>query len=248
MSSSAVVATVLAAVVLVAGTLALTVYLMRRQQATLAKPAAKRHLPTQWPLVPRPLANSTERQVWQWLQKVFPDHFIMVKLPVTRFTMPREAGEGEEWFDILSRAYCSFAVCSRDGHVVGCVDVVNPHGPTRHNRQLKQTLLSQCGIAYWVLEPEALPPAEALRAEFLGVPEPEPETKTETEPETPAPRDALAEVETLRSQLHEALDRNRNYRHQRTLDSSDQVDAQVTHWPQADSFLGTMDSRGSERT
>lgn len=236
-SSTAIVATVLAAVGLVAATLGVAIHLSRRGSPVFAKPSAKRRLPAQWPVNPRPLANSSERQVWHWLHTVFPDHHIMVKLPVTRFTMPRQPGEGKDWFEVLSGAYCSFTICDNLGQVVGCVDVMGRNGLSRGNRQLKQTLLAQCGIAYWVLSPESLPQADALRAEFLGA------SALDSHPPRPSQR---AELESVRHQLHAVLDRNRSFRHHRALDGHGDdalQDGEVTPWPQADSFLGTLDSR-----
>ena len=89
---------ILVAVGLLAGGLGLTTYLLRRGDGKRRSAAAKRRLPAQWPLNPRPLANSGERHVWHWLRQTFPEHHVMVKLPVTRFTMPRAPGEGQEWF------------------------------------------------------------------------------------------------------------------------------------------------------
>ena len=77
-SSTAIVATVLAAVGLVAATLGVAIHLSRRGSPVFAKPSAKRSLPAQWPVNPRTLANSTERQVGHWVHKGFPDHYIMV--------------------------------------------------------------------------------------------------------------------------------------------------------------------------
>ena len=57
------------------------------------------------------------------LRETFPDHQIVPKLPLTRFTMPRDPEQGREWFEMLSTAYCSFTICSPDGQVIGCVDV-----------------------------------------------------------------------------------------------------------------------------
>lgn len=218
----------------IVGVLAAALYWVQRSQGgQQRRPAGKRKLPQQWPVVPRPLANSVERHVWLWLREVFADHHVMVKLPLTRFTMPRDKVEAAEWFDLLSGAYCAFTVCNNAGHVVGCVDIMGPRQLSRGNRQLKQTLLAQCGIAYWVLSPESLPEPHALRAEFLGASDSLP-------PQRPSEH---ARLEEARTQLHEALDRNRNYRHQRMMSGADHdtADAQVTPWPQADSFLGTLD-------
>ena len=236
-SPTAIVATVLAAVGLVAATLGVAIYLSRRGNPAFARPSVKRRLPSQWPVNPRPLANSRERHVWHWLQTVFPDHHIMVKLPVTRFTMPRQPGEGQDWFEVLSGAYCSFTICDDRGKVIGCVDVMRHGSLSRGNRQLKQTLLAQCGIGYWVLAAESLPQADALRAEFLGI---------AADGATAPSHSQRAELESVRHQLHEALDRNRHHRYNRALEAGgSDADGEVTPWPLADSFLGTLDSRRS---
>lgn len=232
-------AIILAVAGLFTGYLGLSSFMPRGRAAPAAKPNGKRRLPQQWPLIPRPLANSAERRVWHWLRKVFPAHHIMVKLPLTRFTMPRQTGEATEWFDLLSRAYCSFTLCDSTGQVIGCVDVLGPRGLSRSNRQLKQTLLAQCGIAYWVISPESLPEPSALRADFLGV----------NAAELAAmPPSGFAELEAARHQLHETLDRNRT---QRTHPAptrpaaAHQEPDEPSGWTQADSFLGSLDSRRS---
>ena len=129
---------------------------------------ARRRIPKHWPLEPRAMANSQERKVWRWLVRVFFDHHVMVKVPVTRFTLPRAKENSEHWYQLLSGVYCTFTVCGADGQVVGCVDVPGVNGISRGNMQLKVTLLSQCGIAYCVVEPDSLPPLEEIRSDFLG--------------------------------------------------------------------------------
>ncbi len=238
-SSTAIVATVVGAVALVAATVGMVIYLSHVNAAS-APPRGRRRLPRQWPINPRPLTNSRERHVWHWLRTVFHDHHIMVKLPLTRFTTPRQPVEARDWFDVLSGAYCSFTICDAQGQVVGCVDVLGPQGLSRGNRQLKQTLLSQCGIGYWVLSAESLPPADALRAEFLGV----------WPPDLPPYPNQANELETVRHQLHEMLDRNRHHRHQQILGATgdEPSNGGITSWQQADSFLGALDSRGTPLT
>lgn len=238
--STAIVIIVLAAVGVLAAVLGLTIY--AREHSRAPRTPARRRLPQQWPLNPRPLANSKERHVWHWLQSAFPDHHIMLKLPVTRFTMPRQRDEGQEWFELLTGAYCSFTLCNDHGHVVGCVDVMGPRGLARGNRQLKQSLLAQCGIGYWVLSPESMPDPHVLRAEFLGA------ANLDSQPPILSEQ---AQLDSVRHQLHEVLDRNRNQRYNRALDSAaTDDDHEVTPWPQPDSFLGALDSRRAplERT
>jgi hypothetical protein len=103
------------------------------------------------------MANSEERRVWSWLIRVFFDHHVMIKVPVTRFTLPRAKENSAHWYQLLSGVYCTFTVCGADGQVVGCVDVPGVNGISRGNLQLKLTLLSQCGIAYSVVNPNSLP-------------------------------------------------------------------------------------------
>ena len=128
----------------------------------------RQYIPRRWPLNPRLLASTEERKVWHWLNETFAGHHIMVKLPVTRFTLPRSKEQGQHWYKLLSGIYCTVTVCAPDGRVMGCVDVPGNNRISRSNRQLKQTLLSQCGIAYWVISSAHLPTAQEIRTEFLG--------------------------------------------------------------------------------
>jgi hypothetical protein len=134
----------------------------------------RKSIPRRWPLSSRLLANTEERKVWHWLNETFADHSIMLKLPVTRFTLPRSKEQGQHWYKLLSGVYCTLTVCAPDGRVMGCVDVPGNNRISRSNRQLKQTLLSQCGIAYWVISSAHLPTAQEIRTEFLGEAAPQP--------------------------------------------------------------------------
>lgn len=128
----------------------------------------KRRIPKRWPLSPRIVASSEERKVWRWLAGAFYEHSVMIKMPVTRFTMPRSREQGLHWYELLSGVYCTFSVVGVDGRVVGCVDVPNARRIARRNRILKETLLNQCGIAYLVIESSRLPSLQSIRSEFLG--------------------------------------------------------------------------------
>ena len=128
----------------------------------------KRRIPRQWPLAPRALANSEERYLWRWLARVFFDHHVMVKLPVTRFTMPRSREQGLHWYELLSGLYSTFTVVDANGRVWACVDVKGRAGMSKSNQQLKKTLLHQCGIVYLVVEPSRLPGVTDMRRAVLG--------------------------------------------------------------------------------
>jgi hypothetical protein len=100
----------------------------------------------------------------------------MVKLPVLRFTIPLEKEKDKEknkeknarLLELLNGVYTTFTICTLDGKVVGCVDLRGKRDVSRASRQLKETLLSDCGIAYTTVRASRPPTASAMRAAFLG--------------------------------------------------------------------------------
>jgi hypothetical protein len=209
----------------------------------------RRRIPSYWPLDPRRMASSAESLVWRWLDRAFIDHHVMIKVPVTRFTLPRgqQKSKSAYWHQMLNGVYCTFTVCASDGTVVGCVDVIGPSGISRSNRQLKLTLLSQCGIAYWVVKPNHLPGMAEIRAEFLGVDPQKPDKTVRDE----------ASLALARERLRAVVDRQR---HQRLIGPepappgrptpgggrenllSDE-DFHAGSWQQPNSFIAPLDSR-----
>ncbi len=211
----------------------------------------RKRIPRRWPLNPRALANSEEIKVWHWLNRVFFDHHVMIKIPVTRFTLPRSEKQGPHWYTLLSGVYCTFTICAANGHVVGCIDVPSHGRISRSNRQLKQTLLSQCGMAYWVVESVNLPTLAEIRAEFLG----------EMDSTTRAHEQDEAMINAARNKLRASLNRQRQSRHsgaaplsasdgrpsssmgpesQQHSESGFDVD---TQWQEQNSFIAPLDSR-----
>lgn len=132
------------------------------------KVRANRRIPRDWPLAVRPLVNNREKLVWVWLAKVMFDQQILVKLPVTRFTAPKPGTDAAHWYHLLNGVYCSFTVCSMEGHIIGCIDVPGPQGLSMSNQSLKHNLLSHCGIHYLVVDPGNLPHLIQIRTAFLG--------------------------------------------------------------------------------
>ncbi len=127
-----------------------------------------RRIPRQWPLKLRPFVNNREKRVWVWLSRVMFDHQVLVKLPVTRFTSPANQADADHWYELLNGIYCTFTVCDVEGNVIGCVDVPGPKGISLSNQTLKHTLLMQCGLHYWVVDPASLPQLAVIRTAFLG--------------------------------------------------------------------------------
>lgn len=136
-----------------------------------SKAGASMRMPSKWPLASRVLITNEEHEVFKWLRTTFHDHLVMVKLPVLRFTVPvskDKNGGGARWQELLGGVYCTFTVCTPNGNVVGCVDVPGKRGLNKTNRDLKESLLSDCRIAYTMVRSVKLPKASAMRAAFLG--------------------------------------------------------------------------------
>lgn len=211
----------------------------------------RKRIPKHWPLYSRVMTNTEECKVWRWLGKVFYDHHIMIKIPVTRFTLPRSRESGMHWYELLSGVYSTFTICAADGHVVGCVDVLRDNSLSRRNRHLKLTLLSQCGIAYCVVNSDSLPTLAEIRSEFLG--------ETESMPSDSEGDEATITV--ARQKLQAAIDRQRHSRYSElnslVPDSgptsingpeSQAPDSDFGNgsWQQLDSFVAPLDSRRGE--
>jgi hypothetical protein len=128
----------------------------------------RRRIPKIWPLDERPIMNSGEQKVWRHLLQAFRGHHVMIKLPITRFTVPRAGQDPARLYGLLGDVYCTFTLCGHDGRVIGCIDVNGPQGISKGNRLLKLGLLFQCGITYRVINPNELPKAADLLKEFLG--------------------------------------------------------------------------------
>lgn len=128
-------------------------------------------IPSKWPLTSRVLLTNEEHRVLNWLIPAFHDHLVMIKVPVLRFTIPvskDKNGGGARWQEMLGGVYCTFTVCTSDGNVVGCVDVPGKRGLNKTNREVKESLLDDCRIAYTVVHSVKLPKVSAMRAAFLG--------------------------------------------------------------------------------
>ena len=128
------------------------------------KERSRRRIPSHWPLTPRNIVNTEEARVWNWLTRAFYDHQIMIKLPVTRFTVPREMEKGMVWYRLLNGVYCTFTICTADGRVVGCVDVPGRNAIPRNTRLLKHSLLTQSELPYWVVRSSSLPTVTEIPA------------------------------------------------------------------------------------
>lgn len=233
---------VLLAVVLILG-IGLGVSLDTLQWRQIERSA--RRLPERWLLAPRLLANNRERKVWRWFLRAFYDHHVMVKVAVTRFTIPRRREDAQRLHELLNTVYCIFTVCSPGGQVLGCVDVPGSQGLSKANRHLKRSLLTRCGLACWMIEPEQMPTVTDIRTAFLG-------QAAVAAAEVQA-QEAAAMVEARRS-LRAAVERQRLSRLSEYSPSAPGVgpmtappetphNGRISFAPQENSFLTPLDSR-----
>lgn len=204
----------------------------------------KRRIPKAWPLSVRNMVNTRERRTWHWLVRNFMDYHVMVKMPLTRFTMPQFKSEGQHWFELLSGVYCTFTICSPNGTVIGCVDVPGAMGLSLSNQALKHSLLSQCNISYWVLDPDKLPNPKEIRYAFLG---------SEALHEDEKLRHSEEEFSESRAHLHAVLDRQRHQKEKTFTRAESQVgkpaepfDSQLHSGWQENSFVAPLDSRSAD--
>lgn len=209
--------------------------------------ARSRRPPRRWPLQARAVVSAEELKVWLWLQHVFGGYQILLKTPVTCFTRSPSREGGLRWHPLLRGMYCTFAVCTPQGHVLGCIDVLKEgdHLSRRH-RQFRRALLSRCSIAYSVVQADRLPPMEEIQLELLG----------DAELFRSRPYSGESELIAARWELHAAIENRRQVlrgdagsaaveRESVVLSSAEEGPPESAFysgsWQQYDSFIAPLD-------
>lgn len=137
--------------------LALGCLLGRRAGSRRRAPA----LPTDWPLMGRPVLNADERRALRMLREALPQHIVLAKLPLVRLCQPRDGLRLEYWYELLGALHVSFAVCSANGRVLAVVDLDSEHNSSRRALAIKQAVLDACRIRFLHCTAQTLPgPAE----------------------------------------------------------------------------------------
>ena len=209
----------------------------------------RRRAPNEWPLTARAIINSEERRIWRWLELAFVDYSVMVKMPVTRFSVPNSQEQGVYWFELLSGLYCTFTVVRADGQVMGCVDLTSSSVGKSNPQRMKAAVLKQCGIAYVVFKDGAYPTIDQIRFKFLGEASAMPQSTRQA-----------AAINAASSSLRNSISRKRQIRHAATdastlasLESVFGPDSEYSGSPssgftsqwQDDSFIMPLDSRSA---
>lgn len=208
------------------------------------KKRSMRQLPRNSAIGLRPIVNSRERRVWRWLSRLFGDHYVMVKVPVTRFTIPTAEEERALWFDLLSDVYCTFTVVDTGGKVVGCVDVAGPGGLPRANLQVKRYVFGRCNIAHWVVDSEQLPRDQDIFNAFIPA-------VAESELSDPNAGISLDVIQRAHADLKAAVIRSRKIKEENPASISIAATEPSVEPPLAsdwapDSFNGPLDSRAAD--
>jgi hypothetical protein len=128
---------------------------------TQRKPA-RRPLPTQWTLTPRPVFSSDERRVYRQLREALPHHVLLSKLPLVRFCQPVDPQEVRYWYGLLGGHHVSFAICSANGRVLAAIDLETSRSSDR-SLQIKQAVLAACKVRYLRCAPQQLPSVPELQ-------------------------------------------------------------------------------------
>lgn len=150
------------------------------------------------------MVNSQERLAWLWISRTFFAHFMMIKMPVTRFSLLRTQEQDQQRCQLPSNARYTFTIVDAFGRVVRCVDVAGPLRNVKRSQILKQYSLDQCGIGYVVIDTSHRPDATEIRSEFLG--------ERASQHRADNARSAR-EVNVASEQLRSSLKRQRKTRH-----------------------------------
>jgi nitrogen fixation-related uncharacterized protein len=114
-----------------------------------ARQQAADDLPTEWPLVQRPLFSPEERALYRQLRAALPHHMILAKVPLVRFCQPVDRNDVRYWFGLLGPIHVSFIICADNGRVLAALDIRRPDfKPSRRTSVIKQSVLAACRIRY----------------------------------------------------------------------------------------------------
>ena len=124
-------------------------------------------LPTQWPLVARPVFGGAERRLYRLLADALPRQVILAKLPLVRLCQPADPDPAQVryWFRLLGGTHVSFAICDAHGRVLAAVDLISDRArPSPRSQRIKAAVLHACQVRYLTCTADALPALPTLRA------------------------------------------------------------------------------------
>lgn len=129
---------------------------------------APKVLPTRWLLSSRRVFGSQELRLYRRLREALPQHVLMSKLPLVRFSQPDDPGEVRYWYELLANQHVSFAICSESGRVQAAIDLEGLRPTSRRSLKIKEAVLAACKVRYLRVTPDALPSVAELQALVPG--------------------------------------------------------------------------------
>ncbi len=138
--------------------------LWRRPGPGAGRGSRQPDLPTEWPLVQRPIFTTEERALFRQLRTALPHHTVLAKVPLVRFSQPQNRDELAYWFKLLGPIHVSFVVCAENGRVLAALDVERPDRPApKRHAVIKQAVLEACRVRYVKCRTDHLPSASELQ-------------------------------------------------------------------------------------
>jgi Protein of unknown function (DUF2726) len=130
----------------------------------------KQALPIEWELNPRPVFNSDERRVYRHLRDALPQHIVLSKLPLVRFSQAADPKQVRYWYELLGGSSVAFAVCSTNGRVLLAIDLEGEGMTSRRSMQIKHAALAACKVRYLRCSADRLPSVPELRSLVPAMP------------------------------------------------------------------------------
>jgi hypothetical protein len=131
----------------------------------------KQALPDEWELNPRPVFNSDERRVYRHLRDALPQHIVLSKLPLVRFSQAADPKQVRYWYELLGGSNVAFAVCSTNGRVLLAIDIEGEGMTSRRSMQIKHAALAACKVRYLRCSADRLPSVPELRSLVPAIPQ-----------------------------------------------------------------------------
>ena len=174
-------------------------------------------LPREWRLMLRPVFTANERRMYQQLREAFPEHVILCKLPLTRFTQASEPERVKYWHSLIGALHVTFAICNANGRVIAALDIEGPKGGSRRATRIKTGVLDACRVRYLCFMVDDLPSSEEVRRAVLQGDAPD-TTPQSIEPKPPG------RLDEAHSSLRSTVRRQREFR-----DSRQWADSRFPH-------------------
>lgn len=114
-------------------------------------------LPREWHLTLRPVFTADERRMYRQLREAFPEHAILVKLPLTRFTQASEPERAGYWHQLIGNLHVTFAICNLNGRVIAAIDIEGARSGSRRATAIKTGVLNACRVRYLCFMVDDLP-------------------------------------------------------------------------------------------